>query len=153
MEDFMLDYELVFAVISGKVSSAINRRMYRDLRTAGLDITPEQWSVLMFLWQQDGVTQREIADATYKDKPSITRLIDNLERQGLLYRKQDNVDRRTNKIFLTQAGQDLHKSARIATLGTMQTALEGLSKEEIEQAQYLLKKVFANIQELEASNK
>ena len=147
----MLDYELVFAVISGKVSSAINRRMYRDLRNAGLDITPEQWSVLMFLWQQDGVTQREIADATYKDKPSITRLIDNLERQGLLYRKQDNVDRRTNKIFLTQAGQDLHKSARVVTLGTMQTALNGLNKQEIEQAQYLLKKVFSNIQEPESS--
>lgn len=147
MEDFMLDYELVFAVISGKVSSAINRRMNRDLHSEGLDITPEQWSVLMYLWQQDGVNQREIADATYKDKPSITRLIDNLEKQGLLFRKQDNVDRRTNKIFLTKEGKELHDRARATTLKTMHSALAGLTKEEIEQAQRLLRTIFKNMQE------
>lgn len=152
MEDFMLDYELVFAVISGKVSSAINRRMSRDLHSEGLEITPEQWSVLMYLWQQDGVNQREIADATYKDKPSITRLIDNLERMGLLFRKQDNVDRRTNKIFLTKEGKELHEKARATTLKTMHAALDGLSKEEVEQAQRLLRTVFRNMQDSSAKS-
>ncbi|MBP5455420.1 MAG: MarR family transcriptional regulator [Paludibacteraceae bacterium] len=152
MEDFMLDYELVFAVISGKVSSAINRRMSRDLHSEGLEITPEQWSVLMYLWQQDGVNQREIADATYKDKPSITRLIDNLERMGLLFRKQDNVDRRTNKIFLTKEGKELHEKARTTTLKTMHAALDGLTKEEVEQAQRLLRTVFRNMQDTPAKS-
>jgi len=152
MEDFMLDYELVFAVISGKVSSAINRRMSRDLHSEGLEITPEQWSVLMYLWQQDGVNQREIADATYKDKPSITRLIDNLERMGLLFRKQDNVDRRTNKIFLTKEGKELHEKARATTLKTMHAALDGLSKDEVEQAQRLLRTVFRNMQDSSAKS-
>lgn len=147
MEDFMLDSELVFAVISGKVSSAINRRMNRDLHSEGLDITPEQWSVLMYLWQQDGVNQREIADGTYKDKPSITRLIDNLEKQGLLFRKQDNVDRRTNKIFLTKEGKELRDRARATTLKTMNTALRGLSREEVDQAQRLLRTIFKNMQD------
>lgn len=143
----MLDSELVFAVISGKVSSAINRRMNRDLHSEGLDITPEQWSVLMYLWQQDGVNQREIADGTYKDKPSITRLIDNLEKQGLLFRKQDNVDRRTNKIFLTKEGKELRDRARATTLKTMNTALRGLSREEVDQAQRLLRTIFKNMQD------
>ena len=45
MNSFVLDVKLVLAVMSGKVSSAINRRMYRNFRNAGIDITPEQWSV------------------------------------------------------------------------------------------------------------
>lgn len=148
MEGFILDIELVFAVISGKVSSAINRRMYRDFRNAELDITPEQWSILVVLWQQDRVTQKAIADATYKDRPSVTRLIDNMEKQGLVSRLQDSADRRTNKICLTEKGIGLHDKVRDITLKTMQDALSGLSQADIRKAQYLLKKIFSNLQSL-----
>ena len=150
MKDFVLNIELVFAVISGKVSSAINRKLHRDFRNEGLDITPEQWSILVFLWQQDEVTQKTIADATYKDRPSVTRLIDNMEKQGLVTRIQDSKDRRTNKICLTKKGFDLCDKVHPITLKTMQDALNGLSPEEISTAQYLLKKIFSNLQMPEA---
>ena len=151
MEGFVLNIELVFAVISGKVSSAINRKLYRDFRNAGLDISPEQWSILVFLWQQDEVTQKAIADATYKDRPSVTRLIDNMGKQGLVTRTQDSADRRTNKICLTKKGVDLYNKVYPITLKTMQDALNGLSLEEISTAQYLLKKIFSNLEKPEGS--
>jgi DNA-binding MarR family transcriptional regulator len=147
MENFVLDIELVFAVMSGKVSSAINRRMHRDFRNAGLDITPEQWSILVYLWQQDGITQKSIADATYKDKPSITRLIDNMEKQGLVKRIPDKKDRRMNKIFLTKKGAEMHQKVRYITLQTMQDGLKGLTLDDISKAQYLLKMIFSNLQD------
>jgi len=147
MGNFILDIKLVFAVMSGKVSSAINRRMHRNFRNAGIDITPEQWSVLVFLWQQDKVvTQKTIADATYKDRPSITRLIDNMEKQELVTRTQDSEDRRMNKISLTKKGFDLYEKVHPITLKTMQEALSDLSEEDISNAQYLLKKIFSNIE-------
>ncbi len=146
MNSFVLDIKLVLAVMSGKVSSAINRRMYRNFRNAGIDITPEQWSVLVFLWQQDKVTQKAIADATYKDRPSITRLIDNMEKQGLVTREQGTADKRTNKICLTKKGSGLYEKVQPVTLKTMQEALQDLSEEEISNAQYLLKKIFSNIE-------
>jgi DNA-binding MarR family transcriptional regulator len=146
MENSILNMELLFAVINGKVSSAINRCMHRDFRNAGLEITPEQWTILMFLWQNDGVTQKTISDATYKDKPSITRLIDNLEKQGLVTRSQNTKDRRSNKIFLTKKGQELYPTVKKITLKTMQEGLNGLTEKDISQAQYLLKKIFENLQ-------
>ncbi|MDR1729512.1 MAG: MarR family transcriptional regulator [Prevotellaceae bacterium] len=147
MDSSALDIKLVFAVMSGKVSSAINRRMYRNFRNAGLEITPEQWSVLVFLrQQQDKVTQKAIADATYKDRPSITRLIDNMEKQELVTRVQDSTDRRTNKICLTKKGFDLYEKIYPITLKTMQEALKGFSEEDISNVQYLLKKIFSNIE-------
>ncbi len=53
---------------------------------------------LIFLWEKDGVTQQELCNATFKDKPSMTRLIDNMERQHLVVRISDKKDRRTNLI-------------------------------------------------------
>ena len=76
-----IDNEMLFALLSGKLSSAINRKLYRSFRKINIDITPEQWTVLYYLWSKDGVTQQELCNATFKDKPSMTRLIDNLEKQ------------------------------------------------------------------------
>ena len=74
IEQFNFDIRLIFAILNGKVSAAINRKLSRNFRQNGLEITPEQWTVLIFLWEKDGVTQQELCNATFKDKPSMTRL-------------------------------------------------------------------------------
>ena len=102
IEQFNFDIRLIFAILNGKVSAAINRKLYRNFRQNGLEISPEQWTVLIFLWEKDGVTQQELCNATFKDKPSMTRLIDNMERQHLVVRISDKRDRRTNLIHLTK---------------------------------------------------
>ena len=103
-ETINFDMQLIFAIMNGKVSAAINRKLYRNFRAMGLDITPEQWTVLIFLWKRDGVSQQELCNATFKDKPSMTRLIDNMEKQHLVVRINDKNDRRTNLIHLTKTG-------------------------------------------------
>ena len=106
IEQFNFDIRLIFAILNGKVSAAINRKLSRNFRQNGLEITPEQWTVLIFLWEKDGVTQQELCNATFKDKPSMTRLIDNMERQHLVVRISDKKDRRTNLIHLTKDGKE-----------------------------------------------
>ena len=106
IEQFNFDIRLIFAILNGKVSAAINRKLSRNFRQNGLEITPEQWTVLIFLWEKDGVTQQELCNATFKDKPSMTRLIDNMERQHLVVRISDKKDRRTNLIHLTKEGKE-----------------------------------------------
>ena len=70
-----IDNEMLFALLSGKLSSAINRKLYRSFRKINIDITPEQWTVLYYLWSKDGVTQQELCNVTFKDKPSMTQPI------------------------------------------------------------------------------
>ena len=103
MEPLNLDIRLVFAILNGKVSAAINRKLSRHFRQNSLDITPEQWTVLIYLWEQDGVTQQELCNATYKDKPSMTRLLDNMERRHLVVRIADKKDRRKAVFFVGAA--------------------------------------------------
>lgn len=141
------DLNLIFPIINGKVSMAINRKMYRSFRKQGLDITPEQWTVLAFLWKEDGVTQQTLCDATFKDKPSMTRLIDNLVKQNLVIRKASSLDRRSNFIFLTAAGRQIKEKANEVVSETVQAALKGIDEEGLMNIRILLKAVFANIQE------
>ncbi|MDO4164978.1 MAG: MarR family transcriptional regulator [Bacteroides sp.] len=144
MEQFNFDIRLIFAILNGKVSAAINRKLSRNFRQNGLEITPEQWTVLIFLWEKDGVTQQELCNATFKDKPSMTRLIDNMERQHLVVRISDKKDRRTNLIHLTRDGKELEERARGIANRTLMEALQGVSAEELRIGQDVLKKVFFN---------
>ena len=144
IEQFNFDIQLIFAILNGKVSAAINRKLLRNFRMNGLDITPEQWTVLIFLWEKDGVTQQELCNATFKDKPSMTRLIDNMEKQHLVVRISDKKDRRTNLIHLTKDGKQLEDKARMVANLTLKEALKGLTLEELSISQEVLRKIFTN---------
>lgn len=146
VEQFNFDIQLLFAILNGKVSAAINRKLYRNFRQNGLEISPEQWTVLLFLWKKDGVTQQELCNATFKDKPSMTRLIDNMERQHLVVRISDKNDRRTNLIYLTKTGKELEKNAGEIVDITLHEALDGVTLEELKIGQEVLKKIFINTQ-------
>jgi DNA-binding MarR family transcriptional regulator len=67
-------------------ATAIARRLQKNFRNNGVDITIEQWSILYHLWKEDGLSQQELCNRTFRDKPSITRLIDNLEKLKLVKR-------------------------------------------------------------------
>lgn len=144
IEQFNFDIQLIFAILNGKVSAAINRKLLRNFRQSGMEITPEQWTVLLFLWEKDGVTQQELCNATFKDKPSMTRLIDNMERQHLVVRISNKKDRRTNQIHLTKTGKDLEEQARLIANKTLKEALHGLTLEELRVSQEVLRKIFSN---------
>ncbi|NCC09060.1 MAG: MarR family transcriptional regulator [Bacteroidia bacterium] len=144
IEQFNFDIRLIFAILNGKVSAAINRKLYRNFRQNGLDISPEQWTVLLFLWEKDGVTQQELCNATFKDKPSMTRLIDNMERQHLVVRIADKKDRRTNLIHLTKDGRELEEKTRLVTSRTLKEALKGITTDELKVSQEVLRKIFFN---------
>lgn len=124
---------------------ALNRMMYRNFRKQGLMITPEQWTVLAYLWREDGVTQQMLCNSTFKDKPSMTRLIDNLEKQSLVYRAASKEDRRSNFIHLTELGRSIEKPATIAVDETMTSALKGIDEEGMNRIRNVLALVFGNL--------
>ena len=143
-EPFNFDMGLIFAILNGKVSAAINRKLSRNFRQNGIEITPEQWTVLIFLWKKDGVTQQELCNATFKDKPSMTRLIDNMERQHLVVRISDKKDRRINLIHLTKDGRGIEEKAWLIANQTLIEALKGIQLNELSVSQEVLRKIFNN---------
>jgi len=135
----------LYSVINGMASTAVARRLQKNFRQAGLDITIEQWSVLYHLWKEDCLSQQELCNRTFRDKPSITRLIDNLEKQDLVKRTASKTDRRINIVCLTDAARNLQQQTIDIANATMNEALTGISKDEIDTVKKVLQRVYDNL--------
>ncbi|MBA4259585.1 MAG: MarR family transcriptional regulator [Chitinophaga sp.] len=135
----------LYSVINGMASTAVARRLQKNFRNAGLEITIEQWSVLYHLWKEDGLSQQELCNRTFRDKPSITRLIDNLEKQYLVKRVASPTDRRINLVQLTEAAKDLQQITIDLANQTMSEALVGVDKKDIDTVKAVFQKVYDNL--------
>lgn len=109
------------------------------------DITPEQWGLLNRLWAKEGISQKELSEISTKDQTTVTRILDKLERKGLIERQTSPDDRRSFLIFLTASGRRLEDKLVPLAYETLDEALQGLSAEEIKQLKVLLNKIFINV--------
>ncbi len=131
--------------ITGKASTAIARRLQKKFNTAGLNLTIEQWSVLYQLWKHDGSSQQELCKRTFRDKPSITRLVDNLEKLQLVKRVPSETDRRINLVYLTKQGMKLEEQTMNIAEETLNEALTGISPEHVSLCKEILQQVYDNL--------
>ncbi len=135
----------LYSFITGKASTAIARRLQKKFNASGLNITIEQWSVLYHLWKQEGISQQELCRATFRDKPSITRLVDNLEKLNLVKRVASENDRRINLIYLTKQAQKLQEDSMLLADETLNEALEKVPPDRIEICKEVLQVVYDNL--------
>ena len=135
----------LYSFITGKASTAIARRLQKNFNQSGLSITIEQWSVLYHLWKQEGQSQQQLCDATFRDKPSITRLVDNLEKLKLVKRVASKDDRRINLIYLTKEAILLQERSMEVANQTLNEALNGVTHGQVEIAKEVLQTVYDNL--------
>lgn len=91
----------------GELRNYLRQHIQLKIKEQGINITFEMLEVLSVLWKKDGVNQQEIADATLRDKSSMTYLIDNLVKRKMVKRVEDENDRRNKLIFLTEESKSL----------------------------------------------
>ena len=135
----------LYSFITGKASIAIARRLQRKFNQSGINLTIEQWSVLYHLWKQEGMSQQELCNATFRDKPSITRLVDNLEKLDLVKRVASENDRRINLIYLTRQALKLQEQSMILAEETLNEALETVPIEKVDVCKEVLQIVYDNL--------
>ena len=135
----------LYSFITGKASTAIARRLQKKFNAAGLNITIEQWSVLYHLFKKEGISQQELCNATFRDKPSITRLVDNLEKSNLVKRVPSENDRRINLIFLTKQAQKLQEETMALADETLNEALISVPSDRIDVCKEVLQLVYDNL--------
>ncbi len=140
------DGELAVGFIMGvtyrKIASLLQHRL-KDF-----DITPEQWSVLNQIDRSAGMIQREIAERTGKDKPATTRIIDHLEKKGLVYKRAGLEDRRSFLVYSTERGKALIQETLRIEEGVTQDVKGCLSGEEYDMFMELLLRINGHITEI-----
>ncbi len=143
--ELLEEYE-VFDILTGRISGIINRTLLRAFASGGINITTEEWSVMACLWNQDNVTQQTLCNLTRKDKPSMTRLIDNLEKLNLVKRVSDASDRRKNMIHLTEKGKEIMPKTRQIVREVVEKAVQDINANDISMGRTLLKRIMANLE-------
>jgi len=102
------------------------------------DLTPPQFGLMAFLWQQDGLTQVELSEQGQIDRSTVGGLIDRLEKIGLVERRQHPQDRRAYKIHLTARGKELEVPLSDCANRSLAKFTRGLDEHEISELRRML---------------
>lgn len=89
-----------------------HRELIRGLKAYG--VTPEQWQVLIILWNHGSVTPTEISKVTLQDLPSISRMLVRMERNGWTERVVNEKDGRSFHVILTDKGKNQKNEMMLA---------------------------------------
>ncbi len=114
----------------------------------GVDINKEQLIILKYLSKNEGLVQNDLAHITEKDKTTLTRLINKLEKKGLVIRVKCEDDNRCNKIFITDLGQKKF-DAVFPILEANANKVQGeLTEQEVKETIKVLEKLAKKVKEL-----
>lgn len=128
-----------FAFELGRVNRQWRKRL--DERLKHMDLTQARWVVLLHLSRIGPVSQRELAGVVGVEGPTLVRVLDNLERQGLVLRRSCEEDRRIKRLHLAEAaGPVLAEIMRIAS-DFRRELLAGVPPEELHAAWRVLKTI------------
>ena len=101
------------------------------LREMNVPLTPEQFMLIDLLWNQGEMSQQQLADLMHKDKNSVTKLVDAIEKKGFVVRRQNRTDRRSNTLVLTENANQLKPGAKQKGISILDQMLDGISEDEL----------------------
>ena len=111
----------------------------------GYDLTPEQFLVLDTLWDDGVLSQQELADILKKDKNSVTKLIDALERKRFVERIPDKIDRRLNLIHITELAKSMKDNITDIALECTNQIIKDIPEEDLNVFVSVLNKMAENM--------
>lgn len=123
----------------------MRERLNRRFANAGYNVTAEQWILLLHLADQDGISQQTLADRYDRTKVSALNLLKKLEKNGLVIRRPDPVDGRTNRVYLTPEGRKLQRSLIPLAKENVASMSAGITAGEIEQLKSIVAKIMKNL--------
>ncbi|PZO47034.1 MAG: MarR family transcriptional regulator [Phormidesmis priestleyi] len=125
------------------LSQMTGRSLQKKLEPYGL--TPFHWVVLCCLWENDGLATFDIVDRLKQVGGTMTGVISRMEERDLVYRAQDERDRRIWRVWLTQTGRQLQQELPDVAAKNLQQVLNGFSEQEQKQFSELVDKAIANL--------
>jgi DNA-binding MarR family transcriptional regulator len=134
--------EDVFIYLIERTERQIKRFANVALKAEGIEISPEQWTLLKRIDEREVINQRELAELTFKDPASVTRTLDFLEKSGLVRREDMAGDRRAYNLVLTGAGVDLVNRITPIAQSVRAQGLKNISPDELEQFKKTLHKIY-----------
>ena len=123
---------------------AYRRFAQARLSAAGIDITIDQWLVLKTIHESSDITLQQVGVVVFKDFASVTRIVQLLERKGLLRRNPHLTDGRRSELVLTSSGESVIRTVEPIVQANRRQALDGIDAEEVARLRAVLKRITEN---------
>lgn len=125
----------------------VHRSFTRALqaRIASHGVSMGQWFFLRALWEEDGLTQRELSQRVGMMEPTTVTALNTMEERGLVERVRNAHDRRKVNIFLTAHGRSLRDTLLACADDVNDTAVRGIQPDEVRRAMYVLCRISRNL--------
>ena len=153
MDDFHISDPVINAyVLLLNTSDIVSRSA--EIELSKLGITSTQYAVLVTLSVcPQPPTLTELGQRLFRTKNSLTTVIDNMERDGLVKRIRDKVDRRAIRVMVTEKGAELFESVRVPSRELVYQIMSCYNQEDVSRLSELLQRVRRHtLQELERGN-
>ena len=109
------------------------------------DVSTAQWFLLRVLWEEEGLSQRELSERVNTTEPTTQSALLRMERQGIVRRAKNPNDRRANRIYLTPKGRKLELKMIPYAIDVVNVASKGMSEDEIRTLKRLINHVRKNV--------
>ncbi len=123
----------------------MTKRFVHNAYNSGVDISLDQWQVLGPIWQLKSPSQKELGEICLKDKASITRIVDSLEKKSLVVRIADQIDHRIKRVVLTNLGKQLFYDVLPIMEKTREEVRGDISEDQIVIFKNVLSKIIKNL--------
>ncbi len=123
----------------------IRSATYKEFLGHGLELTPEQWIVLVQLWEKDGQSQSALSERTLRDRPTMSRILDTMEKSGLVERTVDAQDARSRLVRLTRTGKALQAKLVPVAKKLVARLEQGIAERDLETTHRTLGRMLANL--------
>lgn len=140
-EDF--NRQSSFGWMINVIANQASKKFEAELKKHGLTVA--LWPTMMCLWEEEGVTQRDIAEKSKVEKSTTTRTLDKLERLGLVERQPNPHSRRSFRIYLTDEGRALKDTLLPIPVAVNKEVLSSLHEVEQKEMIRLLQKMVAAV--------
>jgi DNA-binding MarR family transcriptional regulator len=130
-----------------RTTRLLKQHYLRVFRELGIDLSTEQWVLLNQLWQQGECSQTSLANTTYKDAPTVSRIIDKLVTKKLVERRRFPNDRRRYQIIITERGRQTYDRLTPHVEELRRQTWAGLSASDFGELTRILSHIRANFEE------
>ena len=139
------DYDNVIGFVVSQAGYQLAKALEKTIVEIGSDLRPREFAILNRLHQYGELTQTQLAELTYKDKPAMTRMLDRLIERKLVKKVIGADDRRSFLVSLTPRGGAIRNAIVPRIVSVLETACTGISRKDLAVTVATLKKISAEL--------
>ncbi|MDB1125300.1 MarR family winged helix-turn-helix transcriptional regulator [Vibrio algarum] len=131
--------------LTGVINKHLQEGLVKRLKNDGLILSSQQVHLLLYLFEEDGISQKRLSELTKMNKISIVKALNLLESNNYALRVQNNEDQRNKNIYLTPEGKKLKEPMRELIGKHRESVFEDTTSEEIQIYKKVLNKMLTNM--------